>query len=177
MSFHPLFEGGLCQTCRVSPVLSLDFIAPSLHTTSCRSPEKSTCRSPLGEVLVKPSLATITPSSPLRAGAATEEVICSGTHTPASCSCNGNQATSDLSVEQGGPVVPGLSFMSFSLAARTGSSSCSTCMTMMAISPTAPCAVRGASCSCAATQAAAGELQTSRVGETQQGPEAPTSYL
>lgn len=43
----------------------------------------------------------------------------------------------------------------------------------MAISPTAPCAVRGVSCFCAATQAAAGELQTSHVGETQQGPEAP----
>ena len=30
MSFHPLFEGGLCQTCRVSPIPTLNFPATCL---------------------------------------------------------------------------------------------------------------------------------------------------
>ncbi|XP_045662865.1 DNA (cytosine-5)-methyltransferase 3B isoform X6 [Ursus americanus] len=39
MSFHPLFEGGLCQTCRVSPNPALGLPAPS-HYSPVLPPEK-----------------------------------------------------------------------------------------------------------------------------------------
>ena len=116
---------------------------------------------------MNPSLAPITAPSTPRAGAVTRETICSGAHTLAPPSCKGRQVTSDLPcncvlgpqpASKWGPGVPGLQcHQCFSLAARTGSSSCSTCTTTMATSPTAPCAARAASCSCAATRAAAGE--------------------
>ena len=52
MSFHPLFEGGLCQTCRVSPNLGLSCPFPT--ALPCTGPEESTHVLAIEKPLVQP---------------------------------------------------------------------------------------------------------------------------
>lgn len=157
MSFHPLFEGGLCQSCRVSllplppPATSIPIWVPSTLPAPGTSEQL-----PQG-TLPQPSCLgdRCYPREGPPQGTLRSCVLwlrCRlghqlGPHA-AHCMAEIRFAMSPAS-----------------LWIRIASWSSSTCTMRTAISPTAPCAVRAVSCFCAVTQAAAGEWPSMRDGQ------------
>lgn len=145
-TFHPLFKGGLCQTCRVS--------AAVLGLSRSLGPEDLAGVQP---VLLGQVLAMLSPWA-----------------CPSACSCHLQHqryaSLSSLCVLEMvqicvlHPLSTASDPLSFSAPhcpfARIDSWSISTCMMKMVTSPTAPSAVQARSCCSAAMPAAAGESKS-----------------
>lgn len=151
MSFHPLFEGGLCQSCRVS-LLSL---LPPATTIPIWVP--STLPAPgISEQLPQ---GTLPHTSCLGDRCYRREGPPQGGWLRCMPGHQLGPHAAHCMAEIRSAVSPA------SLWARIASWSSSTCTMRTAISPTAPCAVRAVNCFCAVTQAAAGEWPLMQDGQ------------